>query len=160
MKTILTLLIVLLTNNFVANVAADEFDASAIESEILKRFEELVAVSKSLDVDKYLEFFDAEKFTALNENGTVTHRFSAFSQNIRRNFAGFKGYKTIEFTNVKVAVLDANTAILVNEFQATVILNNNNEISVGGAGTQVWQKAEGQWLLVNVSSSPKPINTP
>jgi hypothetical protein len=141
---------------FTANSFAE--NAPNTKAEVLKEFEKLVVAARSLDHSTYIAFFDKNKFSSLNENGTVTHDLATFSAKVEESFSAFKGYDSLEFDNVKVTVIDSNMAILVNEFMATVILHSGNALSVAGAGTQVWSKHSGSWKLVNVSGSSRPMS--
>ena len=138
------------TNSFAEN-------APNTKADVLKEFEKLVVAARSLDHSTYIEFFDKNKFSSLNENGTVTHDLATFSASVEQGFSAFKSYESLEFDNVKVTVIDTNMAILVNEFIATVILHSGDALSVAGAGTQVWSKHSGSWKLVNVSGSSRPL---
>jgi len=126
-----------------------------IESEVNRAFEELAVAAQSLNIDEYLGFFDREKFTSLNDNGSVFHSFSDFESLYRQQIPALKKYNSLEFKNVKITVLNNSTAILVNEYTAEVVLQSGDAVSAGGAGAQVWSKASGAWLLVNVSGSMK-----
>jgi hypothetical protein len=138
------------------NVFAEN-SPNTTKAEVLKEFEKLVEAARSLEHSKYIKFFDKNKFSSLNENGTVTHDFDSFSATVEKGFSAFKSYDSLEFDKVKVTVIDSNMAILVNEFTATVILHNGDALSVAGAGTQVWSKHSGSWKLVNVSGSSRPL---
>jgi len=133
-----------------------EKQGNEIVESVERAFAGLAEAAKSLDVDKYVEFFDKEKFTALNEDGTVTHTFEEFIETYLGQISSVKEYQSLEFLNVKITVVNANTAILVNEFKAKVVLKSGDVIAAGGAGTQVWAESDGNWRLVSVSSSSKP----
>ena len=107
----------------------------------------------SLDIVAYLGYFDKKKFTALNANGTVTHSFSTFENDIRQQFPTIKRYLSLEFSNVKITIIDQKTAILVNEYKADLVLQSGQEVSAYGAGTQVWALSDQDWKLVSISSS-------
>jgi hypothetical protein len=134
-------------------LAGDNFDKKHIEEQILNQFERLVETAKSLDHESYMKFFDSSKLTSFNDDGTITEDFNAFSIMIEKGFSGFKRYKTLEFNTVKISVIDINTAILMNEYNAVVILKNNEAFPVAGAGTQVWNLSNGQWKIVHVTSN-------
>ncbi|WP_444996322.1 YybH family protein [Aliikangiella sp. IMCC44359] len=140
---------------------ADEMtlkESESIKSEVMLSFKQLSDSVKAVNIDKYLSFFDQKKFTSLNENGTVYHSYTDFEKLIRQQLPMVKTYKHLVFKNVKVTVINPDTAILVNEYDSGVVLKSGEEFSVSGAGTQVWSKSKGGWLLVNVSSSMKPVN--
>lgn len=124
-----------------------------ITKEINQVFKGLAEAAKTLDVGEYAKFFDKERFTALNADGTVTHSFEDFINSYSEQISALKSYKSLEFKNVKITIINSTTAILVNEFDAIVVFRSGDEISASGAGTQVWSKVENSWKLVSVSSS-------
>ena len=130
--------------------------ATEIRGEVNAAFEGLAEASQTLNHEAYFSYFDAEKYTALNENGEVLHSFKAFKDIYEPQLGYLESYQNLEFNNVKIDVIDASTAVLVNEYEATVTLKSGETISAAGAGTQVWSKRTGSWKLVNVSSSAKP----
>lgn len=127
-----------------------------IHEAVNQSFTGLVAAVKSLDADSYYNYFEADKFTSLNEYGTVTHSFREFKSTYDQQLPLIKKYKSLEFSNVKITVIDKNTAILVNEYDAEVVLQSGDSVFASGAGTQVWSNTTSHWKLVNVSSSTKP----
>ncbi len=127
-----------------------------IRTEVKAAFRGLAEASQTLDREKYFSYFDAEKYTALNENGVVLHSFDAFKEMYLPQLKYLENYQSLEFSNVKIDVIDASTAVLVNEYTATVTLTSGETVNAAGAGTQVWSKRTGSWKLVNVSSSTKP----
>lgn len=126
-----------------------------IEQQILNRFDSLAESAKRLDHAAYFAHFDTQHFTALNDNGTVTHKFAQFQQHFSTGIAVVDSYTNLSFDKVKVTVIDDDNAILVNEYAADLNLKNGAKVSVSGAGSQVWHKTQNQWLLVSVSSSTK-----
>lgn len=125
----------------------------SIEVQLNARFRSLVDAAQSLDHDAYLRHFDPHLFTSLNENGTVTHSFDTFQKDYLAGVETIRAYQQLEFKNVKVSIIDPQHAVLVNEYSSTVELKNGSVLEFAGAGTQVWHKSDGAWLLVNVSSS-------
>lgn len=132
-----------------------EEEEKEVRRAVNESFDGLVAASKSFDFDHYLEFFDEDKFTGLNANGTVTHSLDDFDDAYRESFSIPEAYQSLRFKNVKVTVIDRYTAILVNEFEAQVLLKSGEVIPASGGGAQTWSKASGAWKLVSVSSSAK-----
>ena len=130
-----------------------EKEKKAIEEQIRAEFDGLIEAAKSLDADSYLAYFDEKNFTGLNADGTVTHSLEEFADLYRKSLPLFDSYEYLEFFRVKVTVLNATTAILVNEFQADIKLQKGSTLSVSGGGTQVWYQKNGEWKLINVSSS-------
>lgn len=110
---------------------------------------------KSLDVEAYFQYFDQENFSSLNENGTVTHNFEEFSKTYLKQVPYIKSYQSLKFNNVAINVINDTTVILLNEYDAVVVLTSGESIKASGAGTQVWSKKTGHWKLVNVSGSSK-----
>ena len=137
----------------------EQQEQTARES-VTKSFEGLAEAAKSLNSASYFEYFDKKDFTFLNDDGTVIHSFAEFEKFYRQGITSIEKYHSLEFSKVKITVLDSQTAILVNEFKAKILLKSGDQISMAGAGTQVWSKREGDWKLVNVSSSSKPQDGP
>ena len=127
-------------------------DAEIIK-EVETAFNGLVEASMSLQLEPYLQYFDQEIFTSLNEDGTVYHSLKDFAKNYAIAIPNIAEYESLKFDNVKVSVIHPTVAILVNEFTAVVILNNGSRVTAKGAGTQVWRNRNGDWRLVHVSSS-------
>jgi len=156
--TVLKTIGLLITLVVIVACAQDNNDTEQIESEVNQVFAELVIAARSLDVESYLFFFDQQKFTSLNEDGSVFHSLSEFEDSFREQIPLLDQYKSLEFSNVKITVINSTTAILVNEYVAEVILKSGESVVAAGAGTQVWSKSSGVWKLVNVSSSSKANN--
>lgn len=127
-----------------------------ISRAVNESFVGLVAAARSLDVDAYFQYFDSKRFTALNADGTVVHSIEAFEKMVRQQFAALESYHSLEFSNVKISVINRTTAVLVNEYQAEVVLKSGDQISASGGGTQVWASIDGVWKLISVSSSVQP----
>ncbi len=136
-------------------VSLSKAEELEIHETVNQSFLGLVAAVKSLNAHSYYNYFDADKFTSLNEDGTVTHSFKEFKDAYDRQLPLIKKYKSLEFSNVKITVIDKNTAILVNEYDAEIVLQSGDSVFASGAGTQVWSHAATQWKLVSVSSSTK-----
>lgn len=130
--------------------------SSQISHDVNTSFNGLVDAVIKLDHEKYFSYFDEQKYTALNEDGSVTHSFKDFHDAYLPQVAYIDHYLDLKFNNVKIDVIDENTAVLVNEYVAEVKLTTGDVITAAGAGTQVWSKRTGEWKLVNVSSSAKP----
>lgn len=124
-----------------------------VEGQIEVAFAGLVDAAKAMDAQAYLAFFDRERFTALNADGTVTHDFASFANFYRQQLTALAKFESLTFDRVKVQVLDQRHAILVNEYVAKLRLLSGDVIESAGAGTQVWALKDGKWLLVSVSSS-------
>ncbi|MDA8017939.1 MAG: nuclear transport factor 2 family protein [Thermoanaerobaculia bacterium] len=119
-------------------------------------FHGLAQAARALDHDRYFQHFDQAVFTALNADGTVTHSFEAFARDYRQQADFVQAYRSLDFHRVKITVIDAQTAVLVNEYRAQVILKSGQVVDAEGAGTQLWSRRTGTWKLVSVSSSAKP----
>ncbi len=139
-----------------AYAPVSETDPQTLRDEVRGRFDSLVSAIRSLDSNRYFEHFDQARFTALNHDGTVTPAFDVFQHDFVKAFAGLKRYQSLEFQNLKISLIDANTAILINEYSATIELNSGAVTDVAGAGSQVWHKSADSWLLVSISSSARP----
>lgn len=127
-----------------------------IESEVHQAFLGLVDASNALDVERYFSYFDKEKFTGLNADGTVWRSIKDLEMLIVPGFAAVKSINSLEFSNVKITTINQTTAILVNEYKQRIELKNGDIIEDAGGGTQVWSKTSGVWKLVSVSASEKP----
>lgn len=125
----------------------------SIEEQLNHRFHSLVEAAETLNHAAYFSHFDAQRFTALNTNGTVSHSFETFQRDYLAGVETIQAYQHLNFKNVKLTVIDDDHAVLVNEYTSTIQLKNGSVLHFAGAGTQVWHKTKGQWLLVNVSSS-------
>lgn len=124
-------------------------------SEVTSAFEALVDSAQSLDLDRYFSLFDKPRFTALNANGTVVHGFEEFEAVYREQIQVVERYNSLSFEKVRLTLLTADVCILVNEYSAELVLKSGDVVSATGAGTQVWCKASGAWLLTHISSSDR-----
>lgn len=124
-----------------------------IEAEVNKAFEGLVEAAKSLDSSRYFEFFDRENFTGLNADGKVWHSIKSLESIILPGFQMVEKTISLDFRNVKITVINQTTAILVNEYDQTILLKSGEIIKQSGGGTQVWHQIDSTWKLVSVSSS-------
>ncbi len=129
------------------------FDEKKIIDAVNTSFLDLANAAKSLELDLYFSFFDSKRFTSLNTAGTVTHTFKEFEHETRESSSTIVRYTSLTFSNVKLTVLNPTTVILVNEYEAELVLAGGQEISASGAGTQVWSNNDGAWQLVSISSS-------
>lgn len=124
-----------------------------IEKEVHESFNGLVEASKSLDPTRYIEFFDPSKFVGLNSDGTNFNSIEDLTKLIKPGFESIEKITSLEFTNIKISIIDRNTAVLVNEYEQSALLKNGATHTSKGGGTQVWSKATGDWKLVSVSAS-------
>lgn len=124
-----------------------------IESEVLEAFRGLAKAAEALDSNRYFEFFDKEKFTGLNSDGSVWHSFENLEVLISSGFPMIERSISLEFNKVKVTVINPITAILVNEYEQSILLKSGDVVKQSGGGTQVWSKSNGVWKLVSVSAS-------
>ncbi|MEN1727479.1 MAG: nuclear transport factor 2 family protein [Pseudomonadota bacterium] len=134
-------------------------DGSAIdevETEVQVAFESLVAASRALDMDRYLEHFDREHFVGLNSDGRTWQSLAELEPLVRGGFATTEAVLELHFPTVKISVIDAVTAVLVNEFEQTLLMNDGTTVQIAGGGAQVWSKRSGAWKLVSVSASQAP----
>lgn len=131
-------------------------EKSIVEQEVMASFNSLVQASKDLNSELYFEHLDENKFVGLNGDGTNWNSINDLIPLITQGFEFIDEVILLEFTNVKISVIDSNTAVLVNEYEQSVRLKDGNEISVAGGGTQVWSKQGGSWKIVSISASNKP----
>jgi hypothetical protein len=129
---------------------------SNIESEVRQAFLGLVEASNALDVERYFSYFDKEKFTGLNADGTVWSSMKDFEMLVIPGFASVKRIASLEFSKVIITEINQTTAVLVNEYKQRIELKNGEIVDDAGGGTQIWSKSSGAWKLVSVSASEKP----
>jgi hypothetical protein len=128
-------------------------DKNKVETEVLDAFKGLVQASESLDSNRYFAYFDKEKFSGLNADGTVWHSIKSLETIISAGFPMIEKTISLEFKNVKVTVINPTTAILVNEYTQSMLLKSGDIVKQSGGGTQVWFKSKSEWKLVSVSAS-------
>lgn len=124
-----------------------------IEAEVIGAFRGLVDDSEALDSSRYFEYIDKDKFTGLSADGKAWHTFKDLENVISTGFQMVEKIISLEFSNVKVTVINPSTAILVNEYKQTILLKNTDTVQQSGGGTQVWSKSENVWKLVSISAS-------
>ena len=127
----------------------------AVRAEVQAAFDGLVAATKAVDTAAYFSFFDQSLFTALNADGSTLPSFEAFERLYGPQIGAIERYNSLVFDPVIINVIDANTAVLVNEFEADIVLPSGEAITARGSGVQVWSKRTGTWKLVHVSSAAK-----
>ncbi len=132
-------------------------DIALIRADVDEAFKGLALAARTVDIESYLDYFDNEHFTALNADGTVTHSMANFEAVARQSFAAIKSYSSLDFSKVKITVVNRTTAVLVNEYQAELVLTSGESLSAAGAGSQVWSKSADRWQLVSVSSSGRSV---
>lgn len=150
---ILCLLVLLISCS--ENTKLSENEESRIEQHVLQSFSQLADTSKRLDSESYFKFFDKEKFLGLNADGTNWNSISDLRKLIEVGFDAVESVESLKFTNVKISVIDKNTAILVNEYEQILLLKNDSRVTNYGGGAQVWSKASGEWKLASISASTK-----
>jgi hypothetical protein len=124
-----------------------------IEAEVMGAFRGLVAASEALDASRYFEYIDKGKFTGLSADGKAWHGFEDLEPIISNGFQMVERIVSLEFSNVKITVINPSTAILVNEYEQTLLLKNADTVRQCGGGTQVWSRSEDRWKLVSISAS-------
>lgn len=128
-------------------------ETGQIETEVMGAFKGLVEASQALDPSRYFALIKQDKFTGLSADGKAWQTFKDLEQVISNGFQMIEEIVDLEFTNVKVTVINPSTAILVNEFRQTMRLKNGDVVQQAGGGTQVWSKSEKTWKLVSISAS-------
>ena len=128
-------------------------DRMRIEEEVMQAFGGLVEASKALDASRYLTFIDREKFTGLSADGKAWHSIKNLEDLVVAGFPMVEKILSLTFQNVKVTVINPTTAILVNEYQQTILLKDQNTVKQSGGGTQVWSRRDDAWKLVSISAS-------
>lgn len=129
-----------------------ETPASA-EAEVRAAFKGLVEASQALDARRYLDYIDKETFSGLSAEGTVWHTFEDLEKVISTGFPMIEKIVSLEFSNVKVTVINPSLAILVNEYKQSILLKDASTVHQAGGGTQVWYKAGHAWKLVSISDA-------
>ena len=133
-----------------------EVEMEQVRKDVNLAFNGLVEAARKLDTKRYFDYFDHAKFVGLAADGSNWNSIEDFKKLIEPSFAMVERIESLSFPNVNISVIDANTAILVNEYQQTGVLNSGEPFAAAGGGTQVWSKSSGRWLLVSVSASNKP----
>lgn len=141
---------------FVSMPISAEKSHAAVEEEVLASFKSLVQASRDLNSKAYFAHFYKEKFVGLNSDGKNWNSLNDLEPLIINGFSAIKEIKLLTFINVKVSVINAQTAILVNEYIQSIELKNGSLVNNAGGGTQVWFKDKGTWKIVSISASNKP----
>lgn len=128
-------------------------NTTRIEAEVTGAFRGLVDASEALDSSRYFAYIDKEKFTGLSADGKAWHSFADLENVITTGFRMIERIVSLEFSNVKVTVINPSTAILVNEYKQSILLKNTEVVQQSGGGTQVWSKSGDAWKLVSISAS-------
>ena len=149
----LALTVLIISTNGCTTLHMEFKNKHKIELEVLEEFKGLAEAVESLDADRYFEYFDKEKFTGLNADGTVWHSMDKLEALISSGFPMVEKNLSLEFNKVKVTAINPTTVILVNEYKQSLLLKNGNVIEQAGGGTQVWSKFNGAWKLVSASAS-------
>lgn len=129
-----------------------QVQVQTIEREIQAAFDNLSDAVKTLDHDRYFSLFDAQTFSILNADGTSDMSLDAFRNAYMPQVEFIERYNRLEFSDVEINVIDANTAVLLNRYIAEVELKSGDVINATGAGAQVWSKRANGWKLVHVSN--------
>jgi ketosteroid isomerase-like protein len=158
MKELLFLCAILFVTSCSAikNHSPVDVSTKSLKQEVEKEFQGLAAAIERLDMDAYLSYFDDEKFSGLNADGTNWTSLDALKAVVMPGFAFVEKVESLTFPHVHISVIDNNTVILVNEYEQVMLLKSGSRVSDAGGGTQVWSKSSGQWKLVSVSASAKP----
>lgn len=126
-----------------------------VKSEIEIAFRELVGAAQSNDSERYFSFFEPNAFTAMSSDGSILPTFEAFRLIYEPQLAAVQKYISLDFEAVEIRLIDKQTAILLNEYNAELILVSGERVSASGAGVQVWVKRSDQWKLAHVSDMAK-----
>lgn len=128
---------------------------SDIKSEIKLTFYELVHAARLNESEQYFSFFEPNAFTAMSSDGSVIPTFAAFRLIYDPQLAAIENYISLDFETVEIQIIDQKTAILLNEYNAELILVSGEHVSASGAGVQVWVKRSDQWKLAHVTDIAK-----
>ena len=135
--------------------AMSEQEKRAIRTEVECVFGDFAKAAQSLDHEAYFSFMDADNFTFLGADGATLHSLKEFRDAYLPQLRAVKKYNRLAFDPLRVTVIDASHAIVVNEFSAEVVLKSGVSIETSGAGAQFWSKRSGEWKLVHISNSLK-----
>ena len=124
-----------------------------IEAEIIYAFRGLVDAAEALDASRYFDYIDRDKFSGLSADGKAWHSFSDLEAVITNGFDMVEKIVFLEFSNVKVTVINPLTAVLVNEYKQTILLKDGGTVEQSGGGVQVWSKSDDGWTLVSIAAS-------
>lgn len=124
-----------------------------IEAEVIHAFRGLVDASEALDASRYFDCIDQDKFSGMSADGKAWHSFSDLKNVITTGFAMVEKIVFLEFSNVKVTVINPLTAVLVNEYKQTILLKDGGAVQQSGGGVQVWSKTDDGWKLVSIGAS-------
>lgn len=116
----------------------------------------MVDAALALDAQQYFTFFAQDQFVGLNADGTIWSSIDDLKKLIEPGFNAVAKVESLIFPVVQVSVIDANTAVLVNQYEQVLVLKSGQKILVAGGGAQVWSRLSGQWKLVSISASSKP----
>jgi len=133
-------------------VKADNLHAD-IAGEVQARFDSLATAARTGDSDAYYSHFDKQHFSGIHMDGKVWPDFTSFKIAADYGFVSVKKTHSLIFSDVHVQVIDDRTVILINRFEQDIELHDGIRATVKGAGTQVWSRRSGTWLLVSVSAS-------
>lgn len=155
MPTKLKLSGVLISFSLGACASMQETSLMPLETEIKTVFEALVDATVSKDLRGYYSFFDANAFSAISSDGSIIPTFEAFRVTYEPHLAAVQRYESLEFQAVEIRIINAETAILTNEFRAELVLVSGEHVSASGAGVQVWVKRGDRWKLAHVTDIAK-----
>ena len=131
-------------------------DHTHVRNEVLEAFDSLAKAAKNLDTDAYFKHIDSERFSGLDAGGHTWQSIDDLRALIEPGFNAVAKVDSLVFEQVKVTVIDANNAILVNEFEQQLTLKNGEQLALAGGGVQVWHRSDKTWHLVSISASNKP----
>ena len=154
-KTLILSILILLFSCDRESLKVSETQELTIKKEVNTAFLQLIESAKSLNVENYLNHFDSNNFTGINGDGTIIRSLADFRKMYTEGMTHLKSYKSLEFPEVHITIINNFTAILVNEFDMVGISYTGDEFSASGAGTQIWSKKSGIWKLISVSGSHK-----
>ena len=137
-------------------MSLSEPEIQEIEEQVREQFQELVDASCSLDTKRYFDLIDADAFVGLAVDGTNWNSIDDLRVLIEGGFSAVSKILSLEFSNVNISVIDSNTAVLVNEYEQSLELEDGTRAFDSGGGTQVWSRSGGEWRLVSISASQKP----
>ena len=129
-----------------------EAEKAQVREEVLQSFDSLVEAAQSLEAEPYFAFFAQDRFTGTLD-GSVLSSFDELEGMYTQYLPEIKGYLSLDFSKVKVTVIDRDAAVLVNEFSERIVVASGDTLAIEGSGLQVWVREVSEWKLISISGS-------
>ena len=133
-----------------SNACADPIDLSADERTVCVRFSEMAEAARALDADAVLDFFQPEGFSAVLA-GEVYSGFAPWSRLYRDSLGPVARIDRMEFPDVELRTISADTIILINTYDEEITLDDGTRLELTGFGSQTWVRRDGDWRIIHVA---------